>query len=197
MLRSTLLFLILYPLVMQAGAAKKGEQAEAYTDADAYEVYNAILTSRRHVENANMSANATVFVIPSLTQSEKMCLEPDKESQKIIGSAISDYVKKNEKSWLLQPLLNGELNYQLIAPEEYGAASWERGWIEYYKKHPGYVNWIELSAVGFNEDKTVAVVYLRHMCGMLCGDGNFHVLQKKEGKWLPLEWKGSYCTWAS
>jgi hypothetical protein len=193
MLRPTLLLLIVSSLLYQSGGAKKEEQPEAYTDPDAYEVYNAILTSQRRLENAN----AKLFFIPSLTQSEKMCLAPDKESQKIIGSAISDYEKKNEKAWLLQPLLNVELRYQLIPPEELQAARELGMWSAYFAKHPNADNWIELSAVGFNEDKTVAVAYMRHLCGMMCGDGHFHVLQKKDGKWMPLEWKGSQCVWNS
>jgi hypothetical protein len=57
--------------------------------------------------------------------------------------------------------------------------------------------WIELSAIGFNADKTVAVVYMGHLCGGLCGGGQFHVLQKKDGKWEPLKWQGKRCAWVS
>ena len=56
---------------------------------------------------------------------------------------------------------------------------------------------MELSAVGFNVNKTVAVVYMGHYCGALCGGGGFHVLKKKDGKWVALDWKGSSCAWAS
>jgi hypothetical protein len=56
---------------------------------------------------------------------------------------------------------------------------------------------MEFSAVGFNVDKPIAVVYMGHSCGPLCGGGTFHVLEKSEGKWKPFEWKGSSCAWIS
>ena len=70
-------------------------------------------------------------------------------------------------------------------------------WNEYYRQYPDSGGLLEFSAVGFNPDKTIAVVYMGHSCGDLCGGGTFHVLEKIDGKWKPLEWKGSSCAWAS
>jgi hypothetical protein len=70
-------------------------------------------------------------------------------------------------------------------------------WEGFYQRYPNSGGWIELSAVGFNATKTVAVVYMGHHCGSLCGGGGFHVLEKKNGQWVPLEWKGSSCGWAA
>jgi hypothetical protein len=41
----------------------------------------------------------------------------------------------------------------------------------------------EVSAVGFNNGRTRALVYTGHHCGNLCGGGQYHLLVKKEGKW--------------
>jgi len=71
------------------------------------------------------------------------------------------------------------------------------GWSDFEREHPDSVGWIELSAVGFNHDKTVAIVYIGHHCGRLCGGGGFRVLRKAEGKWKGLTWKGGSCAWAS
>ncbi len=60
------------------------------------------------------------------------------------------------------------------------------GWKSFYEKYPDSGGYNELSAVGFNSDKTVAVVYVAHFCGGLCGGGGFHVLEKKEGKFVVL-----------
>lgn len=57
--------------------------------------------------------------------------------------------------------------------------------------------WIELSAVGFSADKSIAIVYMGHHYGNLGGKGEFHVLQKRGGVWMPLEWKGAACMWMS
>src|SRR5262249_227524 len=70
-------------------------------------------------------------------------------------------------------------------------------WKDFYRKYPESGGWIELSAVGFNPEKTVAVVYVGHHCGNLCAGGHFQVLLKKNGKWAPIEWKGIASAWAS
>jgi hypothetical protein len=71
------------------------------------------------------------------------------------------------------------------------------GWQGFYQRYPDSGGIVELSAVGFNADKTVAVVYAGHNCGSLCRRGGFHVLQKKAGQWEPPHWDGTKCMWAS
>ncbi|MDT7605338.1 MAG: hypothetical protein QOF61_3335 [Acidobacteriota bacterium] len=193
MLKPIALLLIMFSLLAQNPAVTKDAPAEPYVDADAYEVYSTILPSEWPLS----VANAKTLVIRSATVDYKMCLVPEKESEGLVGAAISDYAKKNEKTWLLQPLFNLELRYQLIAAGELKSTFERGGWDNFYKQHPNSGGWIELSAVGFNADKTVAVVYMGHHCGMLCGGGGFHVLQKKDGKWVRADWKGSSCAWDS
>lgn len=55
-----------------------------------------------------------------------------------------------------------------------------------------------VSAVGFNRDRTRALVYVGHHCGMLCGGGRYHVLVKTDGRWQEYkEFRGGSCFWAS
>lgn len=46
-------------------------------------------------------------------------------------------------------------------------------------------SYIVLSPVAFNAD------------GPLCGEETFHLLEKKDGIWKNLRWKGTACGWAS
>jgi hypothetical protein len=193
MLKALTLTLVAALLFSQAPAAKKDEQPEAYSDADAYEIYSAILPS----EWPMSAAHAKELVIDSSTKNNKMCLSPDRESEALLRPAISDYVKKNDKTWILQPTFSLGVPYRLIAADELKSIFESGGWQSFRGLHPDSGGWIELSAVGFNADKTVAVVYKGHHCGMLCGGGDFHVLEKKDGKWSPLKWKGSSCGWRS
>jgi hypothetical protein len=135
-----------------------------------------------------------MLVIRTETRGYEMCLRPEKESEIIIGAAISSYVKLNEGAWPLQRKFNINMPYELLTTDGIRSVG---GWEDFYKRYPDSGGWIELSAVGFNADKTVAVVYIGHHCGGLCGGGMFHVLEKKEGKWIPLEWRGERCAWAS
>jgi hypothetical protein len=45
--------------------------------------------------------------------------------------------------------------------------------------------WLELSAVGFNANKTLAVVYMANFCttSCCCAEWNSFVLEKQNGKW--------------
>ena len=165
----------------------------AYDDADAYEVYAAILPSEWPLR----VAHAKQLVIRRETKSYQMCLKPDSEIQAKVGPAIADYVKLNEREWLLQPRLSFASPYQFLGARKFDALMSQGGWVEYYRQYPESGGLIEFSAVGFNIDKTIAVVYMGHSCGMLCGGGTFHVLERMDGKWKPFEWKGSWCSWVS
>ena len=84
--------------------------AKPYADAEAYEVYSAILPT----EWPWRGANAKSLIIRSETKGYKMCLRPDEDSEKIIGQAISQYVKLNEKNWLLKRGLGIKIRMNLF-----------------------------------------------------------------------------------
>jgi hypothetical protein len=57
-------------------------------------------------------------------------------------------------------------------------------------------NYIQVSAVGFNESKTRALVYVAHYCGSLCGGGRHHILEKADGAWREARLQGiTQCVW--
>jgi hypothetical protein len=169
----------------------------SYDEAEAYEVYSAILPS----EWTWNEANAKTLVIGIETEPYAMCIVPDKESEKIVGSAIADYKKKNERKWLLQRQFEITKAYEMISSDEINTifnTEGTEGWKTFYERHPDSGGLIEFSAVGFNASKTVAVVYAGHSCGSLCGGGTFHILRKVDGKWKPLRLQGgTSCAWAS
>src|ERR1051326_5503885 len=193
MLKKPLLLLIFSSLFSQSVPVRPDDSPKPYEDGEAYAVYASILPS----EWSWRVANAKRLVIRSETENYRMCLQPEKGWERVVGPAISDYLKQNEKPWLLQPNFDIALPYQLVTADELKSAMAQGGWQAFSKLYPESGGWIAMSAVGFNSDKTVAVVYMGHSCGMRCGGGEFHVLQKKDGKWVPLAWKGMSCSWAS
>jgi hypothetical protein len=185
--------LIILALLLSQGVTSSTGKAPSYEDHEAYEVYSAILP----LEWPLRVAHAKSLIIQNETKSYEMCLRPYKEWEEKIGPAISDYLKSNAKPSLLQPRIKIAVPYRLIIADELRSAIQTAGWEEFYQRYPDSGGWIELSAVGFNVNKTVAVVYMGHHCGSLCGGGGFHVLEKKDGKWVALDWEGSSCAWAS
>lgn len=195
MLRFALLFLL--PLLIcslsssLSSSANLETQLMPYEDAEAYQVYAAVLPS----EWAVREAKAKRLIIKTETDGYEMCLEPENGYKDIMKDAIANFVELNKISWSLQRMLNLDMPYKLITDEEFKSVfkqdNWD--WREFYKKYPDSGGVIKLSAVGFNADKTIAIVFVSHNCGSLCGGGDFHVLQKQEGKWVPLKWQGSSC----
>lgn len=186
--------LLILALLLFQGVNSTTGKAPPYEDQEAYEVYSAILP----LEWPLRDAHAKRLIIQNETNGYEMCLRPEKEWQEKIGPAISDYVRANAKPSLLQPRIKVGVPYRLIIADELRSTIHTSGWEGFYQRYPDSGGWMELSAVGFNVNKTVAVVYMGHHCGPLCGGGGFHVLEKrKDGKWVALDWKGSSCAWAS
>ena len=175
----------------------RAPEPKAYDDAEAYSIYSSILPG----EWPWSDANASTLVIRTETEPYAMCISPDKESEKMVGSAIADYKKKNQAHWLLQRKFEIAKPYEMVSKEEIDSTFktvGSEGWKTFYERHPDSGGWIELSAVGFNSSKTIAVVYAGHSCGGLCGGGTFHILQKVNGTWITLQLKGgTSCSWAS
>lgn len=197
-------FWVLFPLVGLIGSLVVFSQEtgsdqpapKAYDVHEAYEVYAAVFPNEWTWKDAHSPA----LLIRMETVAYGMCIRPEKESEDVLGPVIANYTEVNRKNWLLQRNFDIEKPYDLV-PEKDIHHVLENdsvaGWRPPGEAHRKYVGSLEVSAVGFNSDKTVAVVYVGHHCGSLCGGGGFHVLEKKDGKWQPLKWKGSTCSWDS
>src|SRR5262245_13674610 len=190
------LILYLVPLLLLYQSSGEGliTQPKPYDDGEAYEIYSTLLPSGWPWR----VANAKRLVISNESGGHKMCLpKAEPKWEKIIGEAISEYVKLNQHPWLLQRQFKIEKPYDLVTPNEFKAALGQGNWDNFYRHYPDSGGLIHFSAVGFNTDKTVAVVYMSHSCGLRCGHGEYHFLQKIDGKWVPLDWIGERCSWSS
>jgi hypothetical protein len=76
---------------------------------------------------------------------------------------------KHSKSYKLYPRFNLSINYTLINTEK-------------PEDHDLRRAIIYLSNVGFDKEKTQAVVYIDYKCG-LCGFGMYLILEKENGLW--------------
>src|SRR5437764_2358898 len=104
-------FILLLVLLFQS---PQSSPPMPYDEAEAYKVYAAILPSEWPIH----VAHAKSLVIRAETRGYKMCLEPGDESEKLFEPAIAEFIKLNEKSWLLQRKFSIELPYALIPAKE-------------------------------------------------------------------------------
>lgn len=50
---------------------------------------------------------------------------------------------------------------------------------------------LALSAIGFNGERSKALVLASYQCGGLCGFGTYFFFERRDGKWLPVVPKGA------
>lgn len=166
-------------LVLHAQANLDSQTFPAYNNPEAYKVYESLLPT----DNWIASAHPRRLLIQAQTSSPTFCLKPAPESAALLQPIFDAFVTLSKTTWLLQPNFRLNTPYEFVSSKDLQARSVH-----------GY---IILSPVAFNADKTIAVVSMGHECGTLCGGGTFHVLEKKDGIWKNMSWRGTACAWAS
>jgi hypothetical protein len=177
-LSATIISLLLIPQTVP----QSSEPPSAYDDDDAYQIYSVLLPQ----EEAYEFAKGTL-VVRQETQTEptgdtpSKCLTP--EAAKEFKDAIADFSVVNRKHWLIQRLFQIEKPYEIVNSDMIDLLFKQSGWEGFYARYPNSGGYIIMSAVGFNHDRTLAVVYTGSACGGLCGRWGLHLLRKVNGKW--------------
>jgi hypothetical protein len=191
---STLFFVC---LVLHAQTNLYSQTFLAYNNPEAYKVYESLLPADWTVT----AAHARRLLVQAQTGSPDFCLKPDSESAALLQPVFNSFVALSKTTWLLQPNFRLRTSYELASREDLqaffkpgGGGGW-KGLAERYSDSAS--SYIVLSPVAFNADKTIAVVYMGHSCGSLCGGGTFYVLEKKDSIWRNMRWRGTSCAWAS
>jgi hypothetical protein len=127
----------------------------------------------------------------------------DAEAYKVealLQPVFDSFVTLSKTIWLLQPSFKLSIPYESASSEDLQAffKPGGTGWEGLAKRYPASAHRnIVLSPVAFTTDNTIAVVNMGHSCGSLCGGGTFYVLEKKDGIWKSMRWRGTSCAWAS
>jgi hypothetical protein len=166
------------------------ESPRSYVDEDAYNVYSSILP------------HSNPLVVRELTTAYDLCEVPlDEQAKEVLRPALDNFTGLNSERWLLRQspdfILLPEQEIQTIFGNDMSRLRSGNAWQTFYGRHPSYQGWIEVSAVGFNSDKTIAVVYVGYQCGEECAGGEFKALEKKNGTWQLLTGHGrwNHCAW--
>lgn len=149
-----------------------------YSDPDAYEIYSLLLPR----EQSYGFAKGTLVI-----QQETLPVKLDDcgfapEAVTAFKDAIEDYKRRTEPMFL-QRKFEIENPYELVDTETIGTLINDYNWNDFYKRYPDSGGVIRMSAVGFNRQKTLAIVYMGSTCGSQCGLRDFHLLKKIDGRW--------------
>jgi hypothetical protein len=104
---------------------------------------------------------------------------------------FASFEAANKRAMMLQPDFQLPKQTKLVTREELDAA-FQRpsgaevgdGWEGFRHHFPSSAGYLILSGVGFNSDRTIALVYVEHRCGGLCGAARYYILQKRDGRWV-------------
>ena len=156
---------------------KSSSVPKTYDTPDAYQIYSLLFPD----EEAFGFAKGTLIIQEeTVSKDAKSCFTPEAATK--FHDAVVDYVRVNKRRWLLQRQFQIDKPYEIVDAATIGVSSTD-DWESFYERYPESGGFIIMSAVGFNKEKTQAVVYTGTSCGMLCGRWMFHLLEKVDGNW--------------
>jgi hypothetical protein len=201
------------PIQLSQQASPDQLTLTAQEEKDSYEIYSILL--RKEMPPAwNIAAwaitqEAQTFPSDDTTNPRSgpaTCLQPPEDQRSIYFPLIEDYVARNKKKLTLKRKFDLP-QFALVDPTETKAI--QDRWLPHTNlSNRGDVNLLpfpldatvifQVSAVGFNADRTRGLVYIGHGCGGNCGGGTYHLMVKKDGHWqVDREYRGGGCGWVS
>ncbi len=148
-------------------------------------VYNALIK--------DMYVDARTKLIAIIDHTAHDSLGPEKEktlehvARNLTGiqkQTLDDFVVQNQRSYALTCSFNFGIEYKLINREAMTRFFGEGNrWNEFYTKYPDSQGRMGLSRVGFNQERTQALVYVGNQRHFLVGAGYCVLLVKENGIW--------------
>jgi hypothetical protein len=177
--RTLNLSLAVVVLCISTASAQDPSLPKPYESTDAYQIYSLLLPQ----EESYGFAKSTLIIQQETASHAAVngaCLSSEVASR--FKGAISDYQRLQKTKWLLQRQFNIEKPYEIVNSDTIVLVL-KSEWDAYYDRYPRSGGYIFMSAVGFNKNKTLAIVYTGSICGGLCGRAQFHLLEKVRDHW--------------
>ena len=173
----------------RSGSGHYSGSEDPYAEAEAYQVYSALipeLSPNPETKTWFIRIDTSAIFTVENAKTIKIGGSLDDQARKLwkqtrgADTALDDYYKVNRKIWRLQRKFTLPNPYKLVTPDEIKAM-----FPPNFREGRFGELWLALSAVGFNANKTLAVVYMSHVCTTDdgCAGGDAYVLQKQNGKW--------------
>jgi hypothetical protein len=174
------------PLVVAAAliASSPAQRQDVITDMDAYRIY-AVL-----VPQAWARYSTGTLLLQRETEVETRCRVSRTPEDADWLAAEESFRQENARVRLLEPKLPLELPYRLIDRAEIEAddARLAKQYPGIWQRRPGSLEYVAVSAVGFNPARTKAIVYVR-----VRSSGTVRSMERRGGAWVESERGG--CGW--
>ena len=116
---------------------------------------------------------------------QKSLDELPQKLKKLSPKTLADFKSKSRVCKTLESKFNSSV--KLISKQErrtiFSGKDMRKAWAAFNKKFPGANGYVIVSNVGFNEDRTQALVDISNKCGDKCGAEQFVLLLKVGGSW--------------
>jgi hypothetical protein len=165
---------------------------QKYSDPDACDVYSAVLP----MDEWYWQNSKTLLIVQEIPPSEwpigspKGALQGTAEFSKAFAGVFKAFEAANQQEMLLECDFTIQKSYKMVSKAELHAAfrhlppnAVTDGWEGFRDSFPDSSGYLILSGVGFNSDKTIALVYVEHRCGNMCGGSRYYILEKRNGQW--------------
>lgn len=94
-----------------------------------------------------------------------------------------DYDRKSQARCVLDSLTLAADGLVCFRFNEYLESVGKPFWTSFREHFPSFRGFVRLSRVGFNADRTLALLLCETSCGSLCAEGQFMILRLVEGNW--------------
>ncbi len=106
---------------------------------------------------------------------------------KLSPKTVADFKRKTRQCRNVEANFTLPAKYILLSKQErkqvFSTSDTKKAWANFYQKYAGASGYINLSNIGFNEDRTQALVDTYRKCGTQCGAEKMVLLTKVNGSW--------------
>lgn len=99
------------------------------------------------------------------------------------SSTYSDFLNRNTNSHQIESIKLAKQNIIYIPDSIQNSIFNNGGWKEFNKCYPNTIGFVEFSAIGFNRNKTQALIYYRQMSDLPYGNGYYLLYNLENGIW--------------
>jgi hypothetical protein len=169
-----------------------------YENPDAYNVYSAVVSMSGQWDDSKSLVFLKELPLKEWPiGSAREALQGDEEFRENFESVFKSFEEANRQSLFLENHFAIHKPYQLVGSAELEAAFRRNepgthgdGWEGFRKCFPNATGYTIFSAVGFNAEKTLAIVFVEYRCGGLCGSARYYILEKRDKDWINFSPKG-------